>query len=209
MSIKELERSYDLAVSQGVKPKAIVIINPGNPTGHVLTRECIEKIFKFAFKKRVVVISDEVFQDNVFLKEKEFVSAKKVLSEMPSPYNKLEMFSLHSTSKGLSYESAISGGFFEMSNIDEEVIMQFIKLKSINLCSSTMGQLAVDLMVAPPTLTEYTQKTVDTYNKQINRRKKTLQTSVQIVDKFLKKMNNITTNPIGGSMYAFPRIHLN
>jgi aspartate/methionine/tyrosine aminotransferase len=35
----------------------------------------------------MVVISDEVYQDNVFLKEKEFVSAKKVLSEMGPPYN--------------------------------------------------------------------------------------------------------------------------
>ena len=28
-----LEKSYQEAVKKGVKPKAIVIINPGNPTG--------------------------------------------------------------------------------------------------------------------------------------------------------------------------------
>lgn len=46
---------------------------------------------------------------------------KKVLSEMPKPFNKLELFSIHSISKGFSYESGIRGGYFEMTNIDKLV----------------------------------------------------------------------------------------
>ena len=96
-----------------------------------------------------------------------------------------------------------------MTNIDEEVIEQFIKLKSINLCSKTIGQIYVDLMVSPPTLAEFTQKTVDQYTKEMNRRKDGLRERAAIITRYLKEMNNITTNPIEGAMYAFPRIHLN
>ena len=128
---------------------------------------------------------------------------------MPPPYNQLELFSLHSTSKGLLYASGMRGGYFEMTNIDEEVIEQFIKLKSINLCSNTIGQIYVDLMVSPPTLAEFTQKTVDQYTKEMNRRKDGLRERAAIITRYLKEMNNITTNPIEGAMYAFPRIHLN
>ena len=43
----ELERSYN-ATKDKSDIKVIVIINPGNPTGQVLTRENIEEVIKFA-----------------------------------------------------------------------------------------------------------------------------------------------------------------
>jgi len=35
----ELQRSYKEAKEKGINPKAIVIINPGNPTGSVLSKQ--------------------------------------------------------------------------------------------------------------------------------------------------------------------------
>ena len=43
-------------------PKAIVIINPGNPTGSVLSRENIENVVKFAHREKLFVFADEVYQ---------------------------------------------------------------------------------------------------------------------------------------------------
>ena len=43
--------------------KAIVIINPGNPTGQVLTRENIEAVIKFAAEKKLFVFADEVREE--------------------------------------------------------------------------------------------------------------------------------------------------
>lgn len=40
---------------------------------------------------------------------------------MPGPYNKTELVSLHSTSKGIIGECGFRGGYMEMFNIDEEV----------------------------------------------------------------------------------------
>ena len=55
----ELERSYQAAKEKS-DIKAIVVINPGNPTGQVLTRENLEAVIKFAAEKKLFVFADEV-----------------------------------------------------------------------------------------------------------------------------------------------------
>ena len=41
-------------------PRAIVVINPGNPTGQVLSRSNIESIIKFAYQEKLFILADEV-----------------------------------------------------------------------------------------------------------------------------------------------------
>ena len=40
--------------------KAIVVINPGNPTGSILNEETIRKVIEFSVKNKIVLIADEV-----------------------------------------------------------------------------------------------------------------------------------------------------
>ena len=54
-----MERAYDAAKEKS-DIKAIVLINPGNPTGQVLTRENIEAVVKFCAEKKLFVFADEV-----------------------------------------------------------------------------------------------------------------------------------------------------
>lgn len=56
-----------------------MVINPGNPTGQVLTRQNIEDIIKFAHKNRLFLLADEVYQDNIYDKDSKFFSFKKVI----------------------------------------------------------------------------------------------------------------------------------
>ncbi len=42
------------------EPRAIVIINPGNPTGRVLDRNNMEQIIRFAYEQRLFILADEV-----------------------------------------------------------------------------------------------------------------------------------------------------
>ena len=65
LNINELNRA--LEESKAVcKPKAIVVINPGNPTGSVLSRNNIEDIVHFANKNDLLIIADEVYQHNIW-----------------------------------------------------------------------------------------------------------------------------------------------
>ncbi|CAG4946220.1 unnamed protein product [Parnassius apollo] len=79
----------------------LVVINPGNPTGQVLTRENIESILNFAYKHGLLLFADEVYQDNIYAEGSEFYSFKKVVREMGEPYSsELELASFMSVNKG-------------------------------------------------------------------------------------------------------------
>lgn len=137
----------------GISVRAMVVINPGNPTGNVLLRKDIEDIIKICYENEIVIIADEVYQNNIYKEDRPFISFRKVLSELGEPYaNSVELISLHSVSKGLLGECGLRGGFFEAHNLDEFADQMLYKLKSIELCSNTIGQVATHLMIRPPSL---------------------------------------------------------
>ncbi|ROI08314.1 pyridoxal phosphate-dependent aminotransferase [Chryseobacterium sp. H3056] len=48
------------------KTRAILICNPGNPTGYLYTREELQKLADIAKKHDIVIISDEVYREYVY-----------------------------------------------------------------------------------------------------------------------------------------------
>lgn len=91
-------------------------------------------------------MADEVYQSNVYTKQRKFHSFKKVVKQLPEPYNQMELVSYHSTSKGFTGECGMRGGYMEIINFDPDVLSEIYKLRSISLCSNTIGQLAVFLI---------------------------------------------------------------
>lgn len=77
LDVPELERALAEARKE-CNPRAIVIINPGNPTGQVLSEQNIKDIIKFAHKEKLFIFADEVYQDNVYADGCKFHSFKKV-----------------------------------------------------------------------------------------------------------------------------------
>jgi aspartate/methionine/tyrosine aminotransferase len=61
------------------KTKALVICNPHNPLGFVLTKEQLKSLSEWAEQKRITIISDEVWSDIVFTQES-FTSIRAVSS---------------------------------------------------------------------------------------------------------------------------------
>jgi alanine transaminase len=140
------------AKSEGTDVRAIVVINPGNPTGASLAEEDIKNVLEIAAKEKLVVIADEVYQTNVFIGK--FHSFKKVLRDLqaaePGKYDNIELASLHSVSKGMVGECGHRGGYFELVGFDPEVAAEVYKFVSIMLCPPVIGQCLVELMVNPP-----------------------------------------------------------
>ncbi|XP_026722946.1 alanine aminotransferase 2-like [Athene cunicularia] len=86
-------------------PRVLCVINPGNPTGQVQSRQCIEDVIKFAYEEKLFLMADEVYQDNIYAEGSAFHSFKKVLFEMGPPYSEaVELASFHSISKGFMGE---------------------------------------------------------------------------------------------------------
>ena len=147
-----IETALQDAKAKDIDVRAIVVINPGNPTGGVLKAEEIRDVLKFSAEHKLVVMGDEVYQTNVF--EGQFTSFKKGLrdlqQECPAKYDNIELVSMHSTSKGMVGECGHRGGYFEAIGFDPEVVAQILKFVSISLCSPVIGQCLVELMVNPP-----------------------------------------------------------
>ena len=67
------------ATEKSVMPRALVVINPGNPTGQCLTRRNMEEIISFCHRNQLVLLADEVYQENVYYPERyPFSSFRKV-----------------------------------------------------------------------------------------------------------------------------------
>ena len=201
-----LQQVYDENTKKGINIKALVVINPGNPTGQVLSESDMKKIVEFASKNRIVILADEVYQLNVYTKNKKFTSFKKICASMPN--HPVDLFSFHSTSKGIMGECGIRGGYFEIFNIDKDVHFQLEKLRTMFLCSNTTGQILTDLMVNPPNPEENSPEVLEQYNREYQNNYNSLVYRAKLVTDSLRKMKNVTCNEVEGAMYAFPRIHL-
>ncbi|XP_056148874.1 alanine aminotransferase 2-like isoform X2 [Lampris incognitus] len=203
LDISELQRALEEARAH-CKPRALCIINPGNPTGQVQSRQCIEDVIRFAAKEHLLLMADEVYQDNVYAEGCQFHSFKKVLFEMGPEYsNTVELASFHSTSKCYMGECGFRGGYMEIINMDPEVKSQLTKLVSVRLCPPVPGQALMDLVVNCPQLGE------PSYNNFIKERTATLNAlaeKAKLTEQILNTVPGISCNPVQGAMYSFPSI---
>jgi len=145
----------------------------------------------------ILVIADEVYQENIYSKDRKFISFRKVLAEMGPPYNnEVEMISFHSISKGLMGECGLRGGYMEIHNLPQTAEDVMYKLKSIELCSNTIGQLAVQLMVNPPTKGVESDACVEQYNEEVNRVRIGLTERAKLLSETFNAMKNVTCTEI-------------
>ncbi|XP_007887603.1 alanine aminotransferase 2 [Callorhinchus milii] len=201
----ELRRSFNAARNY-CNPKALCIINPGNPTGQVQSRKCIEDVIHFAYEEKLFLLADEVYQENIYSEGCEFHSFKKVLYEMGLEYSStVELASFHSTSKGYMGECGYRGGYMEVINLDPEVKVQLEKLLSVRLCPPVSGQVAMDVVVNPPKPDEESH---ETFMKEKKIVLSNLAEKAKLTEEVLNTVPGMKCNPLQGAMYAFPRIFI-
>jgi aspartate/methionine/tyrosine aminotransferase len=203
LSRAELERAYDDARVRGVRPRAICVINPGNPTGSVLPERDVEMVLQFAQERGLSVLADEVYQANVWLPGARFVSFASVLER--HRMRDVSLFSFHSISKGYLGECGHRGGWLECRNVPPEVMEEITKLQSISLCANSVGQIATYLLVHPPAPGGPSRALFERERDGIL---DALRRKAEIVERGLRAVPGITCNRVAGAMYAFPRITL-
>jgi alanine-synthesizing transaminase len=117
--------------------RAIVIVNPNNPTGAVYPRETLAAMARMAEKRRLVVLSDEIY-DQILYDQAEFVPMATLVHD-----------TLCCTMSGLSKVYRACGyrvGWASFSG-DIESAGDYLRglelLSSLRLCSNVAGQWAV------------------------------------------------------------------
>lgn len=207
--LSAIKDAYSKAKSAGTDVRAIVVINPGNPTGSSLSAEDVASVLDFAAENNLVVLADEVYQTNIF--SGTFTSFKKALRELQakhpsnSRYQTLELASLNSISKGMVGECGHRGGYFELTNFDPEVAAQIYKFVSIMLCPPVIGQCLVEMVVNPPVPGD---PSYELYSNEYNAIKTGLKDRAYALWETFKQLEGVECQEPQGSMYLFPTINL-
>jgi aspartate/methionine/tyrosine aminotransferase len=198
-----LTESLMNARSAGINPVGIVVINPGNPTGAVLSAGNIQMVIAFAKRHKLSIIADEVYQENVYDTELRFHSFAHTMWEMNE--REVSLFSLHSVSKGFLGECGHRGGYLELRNVPDEVLAEFIKLQSISLCANIVGQIAVYMMVTPPRPGD---ESFGVYERERDAVLADLKAKAEILGNGINAIEGMSVDIPRGAMYAFVKFEL-
>jgi alanine-synthesizing transaminase len=175
-------------VRQLVTPKtrAIVIINPNNPTGAVYDRECLSGLARIAEENNLVILSDEIYDQMVY-DDAEFIPMATVCLD-----------ALCVTFSGLSKVYRACGyrvgwaAFSGALDRSEELSKAMDLLAALRLCSNVPGQWAVQTALGG-------YQSVGKLCSEGGR----LYESRQAVIDGVKSSEFLTLIPPRGSMYAF------
>ncbi|WIA15746.1 hypothetical protein OEZ85_002361 [Tetradesmus obliquus] len=204
LDLDALTRTVAAARAEGYSVRALVFINPGNPTGQCLPGEEVARLVEWCAQQRVVLLSDEVYQELVYRKDRPFTSAHKALME--SKYAQTaELISFHSVSKGTSGECGLRGGYHVFSNIHPDTVAQFYKLSSIGLCPNTIGQVVVSTLCNPP---QPGEPSYELFAKERADELASLSRRAALVSGAFNSLPNMSVVPTEAAMYAFPQVHM-
>lgn len=114
------------------KTRAIIICNPGNPSGYLYTREELQKLAEIALKHDIVVISDEVYREYVY-------DGKQQISMFDFPELAENCIIIDSESKRYSMCGARIGCLITRSKKIHDAAMLFAQAR---LSPVLLGQIA-------------------------------------------------------------------
>jgi len=202
MNSSEIDRVACEGKAKGITPRTLVVINPGNPTGNCLTHDSIRDAIQVAKDHNLVILADEVYQENIY-GAKPFVSFRSVLDSMGEGYNKVELASFHSVSKGVFGECGLRGGYMELRNIHPEGKEQLYKLASMGLCSNTVGQVTTGIMCSLPKPGDVSY---ESHEEERKNQFDSLVRRAKVVSDKINNIDGISCQNVSGAMYAFPKV---
>jgi len=193
----------EAAERAGVQVKAIVVINPGNPTGAILDETSMQQVVELAREHGLAIIADEVYQENTY--GHDWVSFASILGDARD----VPLLSLHSVSKGFYGECGHRGGYLELRNparvegTDLSFTDVILKQASVNLCPNTVGQILTYLMVSGPREATGTRRIYEQERQQVL---DDLHAKATLIRSFFSEMSGVECFGRIGAMYLFPRL---
>ena len=147
------EEGYRFATREQIEPlinehtRAILMTNPGNPTGVVLTREEMRLMADIAKEHDLFLISDEVYREIVYTGEK--ISSMLELEDAAE-----NVVVIDSVSKRFSATGARVGAVISRNH---ELMNEAMKLCQGRLCTATLDQVGAAAMYNELPASYYTQ----------------------------------------------------
>ncbi|XP_043394883.1 alanine aminotransferase 2-like [Chelonia mydas] len=193
-------------------PKVLCVINPGYPTGQVVSRRHLQDVLHLAAQERLLLLADEggawpplVHQDSVFTLDSPFLSFKRVLCELgPAVSSVVQLISFYSASKGFAAEGGFWAGFFEPVNIDPAIMKCFCSW-GMSVYPLILGQVLLDALMEPPLPGDPSCRTFMAEKQAVL---SDLAHKAQLTQEIFSPVPGIRCNPVQGAMYSFPRIQI-
>jgi aspartate/methionine/tyrosine aminotransferase len=178
----------DLRKHVTAKTKAIVLINPNNPTGSLLPEKEVRKLLDFAGEHGLVVMADEIYSEMVF--DETAVAAASLSKDVP-------IIAMNGLSKNFLAPGWRMGWVTFCNFPDDNVKKAFIQLCRLRLSASYPVEYAS--AVALENTGEYEPAKRQMLEKLRRRR--------DLAFKRLNEIPGISCVKPGGAFYAFPQIH--
>lgn len=173
------------------KTKALVLINPNNPTGAVYDKACLEALLQIAREHRLVVLSDEIY-DKILYDGAEHITTATLADDL-----------LILTFGGLSKNYRIAGfriGWLLLSgakHLAKAYIEGLNILASMRLCANVPCQHAVQTALGGyQSINELVIPGGRLYEQ------------MDLAHKLINQIEGVSCNRPKGAMYLFPKIDL-
>jgi alanine-synthesizing transaminase len=177
----------DLRSKISEKTRAIVIINPNNPTGALYKKKMVKQILDVAGEHDLLVLSDEIYDQIRYTEE--YVSTAHLAKDLPvvglNGFSKVYLM----TGWRLGYVY-----FYEQNNELQELKESIEKEQRIRICSNTPVQMAGIAALRGP------QDHVKDMVEKLKLRR-------DYAWKRLNEMEGVSCAKPEGAFYVFPKIH--
>ncbi len=170
------------------RTKAIVVINPNNPTGAVYTEKDIRAIGDIAAEYDIPVISDEIYDKIVF--DGKFFSMSRLPEDIPrvilNGFSKVNL--MPGWREGYCY-------FMDKNGLMDEIREGMMKQFRARICANVPCQEAARVSLQGP----------QDYIVDMNRK---LKERADFTYKRLNEIPGLSVNRSPGALYSFPRVDL-
>lgn len=143
--------------SISTRTRALVVISPHNPTGHVTTQDELEALAELAVRHDLAIIADEVFN--------EFLMERRLLPRPASGRAPLVL-----TLNGFSKMFALPGIKFGWMGVSGEPVKAREALRALELISDTFLPVNEIVQAAAPEIFERGRAFLEGYVEEIRRR---------------------------------------